>query len=105
MSKHVTYTAELRVVNNQIKNLNKQLRLLRVRKKTLENNLLKYMNKHELQKIDEFEYNKLKPKEKKILKPKVSEKQRKSTTVEIFKQIGVINPDKLYDEIKNATTI
>lgn len=96
-----TYTKELRLTLAQLKDANKKVNDLRKRRRKLEEQLVKYMEQHHITRVEEFEIDKLRYKPKAPPKPKKHERDKRRDATELFRQIGIINPEKLYEEVKD----
>ena len=92
------YSTELKSTMAQLKIENAKVNALRKRRRALEASLAKYMQRHHLQELDGFECDKLIPKQKLPPKPKKSEREKKQDGIEYYRQIGIINPERCYEE-------
>lgn len=96
------FTSELRKVEGELKHYNAKVNALRKSKTNLKLQLYNYMEKHNLQELEGYTLTELKPKEKKMRKSKISTTQKKQNAISLFKNVGIINPEKFYEEFKNV---
>ena len=101
MSRAESYAREINSLNTEIKRLNGKLKSLREQKKKAESNLYYRMQRDGSQKIEGITIKSVTPKERKKRKP-IS--QKKADAINLFKEIGVTDPEDFWDEFQATQT-
>ena len=101
MSRAESYAKEINSLNTEIKRLNGKIKSLREQKKKAESNLYHRMQRDSSQKVEGITIKSVTPKERKKRKP-IS--QKKADAIDLFKEIGVPNPEDFWEEFQ-ATQI
>lgn len=102
LPKGQSYTAELRIVERELKLYNAKTRAARERKRKLTENLYKYMQRNGISKVEGYTLDKVTPKQpREKPKPKKPEREKKRDIVELYRQVGILNPEQLYEETKH----
>lgn len=95
------YTAELRRVERELKIHNAKVRAYRDRKRKLMNELYRYMTRNNLTQVEGYTIDKVRPRERAPPKPKKPEREQRHDVVELYRQVGILNPDQLYNETRS----
>lgn len=90
------YSAELRLIEKELKISNKKSNDLRKRKKIVSEKLYNYMCKYNLTAVDGYSREKLEPPAPKP--EKKTESQKRRDAMELFEQVGIRNVDQFYQE-------
>ena len=101
MSRAESYAREINSLNTEIKRLNGKLKSLREQKKKAESNLYYRMQRDGSQKIEGITIKSVTPKERKKRKP-IS--QKKADAIDLFKEIGVTDPEDFWEEFQATQT-
>ena len=88
------YIHEIKSLRKEIKRLNGNLKGLRDQKTLAEDRLYKYMKQNGIDKLDGITISSIKPQSERLPRKKKSEKKRDG--VELFKEIGVADPEGLW---------
>ena len=94
------YSAELRLIEKELKISNKKSNDLRKRKKVVSEKLYKYMCKYNLATVDGYSREKLEPPAPKP--EKKTEAQKRRDAMELFEQVGIRNVDQFYQEFSKT---
>lgn len=85
----------LKNMNAEIKRLNTQLKIMREEKKKTEERLYNWMTKRGIDDYCGFKRDRIKPKEKTILKRK-PKKQKIEDALKLFRDAGIPDPEEFY---------
>ena len=96
-SLHTKYS-EWRTLNNQIKDLETKLKLLKSTQKKKMEELYTIMSQNEIEEYFELKKEQVKPKERK--KP-LTAKKKKEALIQYFAKLGINEPEKFIQDIKN----
>jgi len=93
-----SYTNEIKSLDAEIKRLNDHIKRLRLQRKTANENLYKYMIRHNLQKIGDGKQaitlsKCAPPKPRTRVKPK---RERHEQAIELFREVGIPDPEEFY---------
>ena len=97
------YSAELRAVELQLTELNTKVKNARARKKELQYKLYDYMKKNKVEEIEGYSIDKIKPRTPKPKEKKKPKTQQRKDAIALFRQVGILNPESLYDEFEMTT--
>lgn len=92
-----SYVRQIESLNKEIKRLNSVVKKLRSQRSTIELHLYNTMEKNHIEEVGKYKLEKLKPKEK--VKRK-SKKQQKKEAISLFYEIGVPDPETIYEELE-----
>ena len=98
MSTGKTYVGKIKSIDDAMKRLNAQIKTLRIEKKNTEQNLYKWMQRHQLETYETYSTNKLAPKPK-MKRKKESEKKQEAS--QIFTEMGIADVETAYKQVKN----
>lgn len=96
-SRGEAYVKEIRGLDSSIKKLNSEKNKLQARKKELEGYLYEYMRSRNLEEVDGITIKKVKPKPPTIKK---KAKEKKEETLELYRNIGIPDPDEFYSQVE-----
>ena len=99
MSNPDAYVREIKSLSNEIKRSNERLNTLRKQRKSKQLLLFKYMEEHNLEKYEGITINSIRPRGPIKRKPEV---EKRKDAVELFRQVGIGNPEEFYIEFKNT---
>ena len=102
MSKPEAYVKEIKSLTSEIKRSDDRIKGLKEQRKSKQKLLFKYMDEHELEKYEGITINSIRPKDS--IKRK-SEKEKRKDAIDLFRQIGIENPEEFYLEFKNTQRI
>lgn len=99
MSNPKGYVYEIQSIDKELKRLNQHIRNLREQKKRAETDLYNYMDRHNIEQVEGIKIQKIRPKERKKVKPK---KQREQDAINHLRRMGFSFPEKFYKELKSV---
>lgn len=91
------YVNEIESLNKEIKRLNAHLKSLREQRKTAQTHLYEYMVAHNLEKYNNITLKSVTPRQRKQRKP---EKKKKEDAINLFRDIGVNDPEDFWLQFK-----
>jgi|WetSurMetagenome_2_1015567.scaffolds.fasta_scaffold449112_1 hypothetical protein len=93
------YVRNIDSINESIKRHNGQLKILRTKKLESQERLAIYMEKHGIEEYKGYKLAKIKPKQK---LPQKKKKEKKSDAIKLFSEIGVDDPEALWEEFQRT---
>lgn len=87
---------EIQDIAKEIKRMNLYLKTLRIRKKSLEGELYKFMHRENISVLQGIKREKIKPEA--VKRKKKSEKKRDA--IELFRNIGIDDPEEFYRQFE-----
>jgi len=100
------YLVEINNIDNELKRINEHAKKLRAQKATTMGGLRQYMISNGLEQVSDgkktISLKKCEPMKKARSKPK---KQKRSDAIQLFRDAGIPNPEKFYEEFEIAQKI
>ena len=89
------YVREIKSIKEELKRIAERAKALKVQQKATETHLYNYMIKHRIEEFEGIKVTKISPRPKAQRKSKA---QKRAEAVNLFHQIGVPDPETLYEE-------
>jgi hypothetical protein len=100
MADHIdTYVRNLKSINNTMDRLNKELKVLRIKKRDAQDKLYNAMKIRNLTEYGSIKITQITPK---IKTPKKKTKDKKSDAIRFFNEIGIDNPELCWEEYQKT---
>ena len=95
----ISYVKEINSLDEEIKRLTSRLKDLRSQRKICSEKLYAYMEKNNIESINQgkIKLNKIKPKDRKKTRPK---KERTQETIKLLRDAGIPNPSAFFNQIE-----
>jgi len=106
MSSENHYLIEINNIDNELRRINEHAKSLRIQRAKTMNGLHQYMLSNNLEQVSygkkTFSIKKYEPKTRKKSKPK---KQKKADAIQMFRDAGIPNPGKFYEELESIQKV
>lgn len=97
MSNPDAYVREIDSLNAEIKRLNAHLKQLREQRKIVQGHLHGHMTRQDLDKYQGHTIKSVTPRQ---AKPRKTESRKKADAIELFRQVGITDPEEFFDEFR-----